>query len=55
MAVTVSSVCLQWARELGQQISHPVRVPLHACEHTVLYSKPLQGVAPNMPGNWPVA
>jgi len=41
----------QWARELGQQINHPVRVPLHACEHNVLYSKPMQGVAPNMPGN----
>jgi len=27
-----------------------VRVPLHACEHNVLYSKPLEGVTPNMPG-----
>ena len=44
-------VYLQWAHDLGQRINQPVRVPLHACEHDVLYSKPMEGVPPNMPGN----
>ena len=45
-------VYLQWARELGQRIGHGqhVRVPLHACEHNVLFSKPVPGVTSNMPG-----
>jgi len=32
-------------------MNYPVRVPLHACEHNVLYSKPVEGVTANMPGN----
>ena len=33
-----------WARELGQKSDPPVNVPLHACEHFYIVTKPLEGV-----------
>ena len=42
--------CLQWARDLGEKCTTPVRVPLHACEHFYIVTKAIDGVDRMMPG-----
>ncbi|XP_078606753.1 pyruvate dehydrogenase phosphatase regulatory subunit, mitochondrial-like [Branchiostoma floridae x Branchiostoma japonicum] len=39
----------QWAWQLGQLSSPPVRVPLHSCEHFYVVTKPFPGVTNNQP------
>ncbi|ELU09314.1 hypothetical protein CAPTEDRAFT_226885 [Capitella teleta] len=39
----------QWARDLGQLSSIPVRVPLHSCEHYYLVTKAMDAVSASMP------
>src|SRR5262249_32295613 len=36
-----------WARELGRLSG--VTVPLHACEHMYIVTKPIEGVTPDLP------
>ncbi|XP_055956518.1 pyruvate dehydrogenase phosphatase regulatory subunit, mitochondrial [Patella vulgata] len=39
----------QWSREVGKLSTPKVRVPLHACEHYYLVTKPVEGVDRMMP------
>lgn len=48
--VYVFCLIFQWARQLGQQADHTVRVPLHACEHFYIVTKPIENLNPLMPG-----
>ncbi|XP_074645385.1 pyruvate dehydrogenase phosphatase regulatory subunit, mitochondrial-like isoform X2 [Tubulanus polymorphus] len=38
-----------WGRQIGELSKPSVRVPLHACEHYYIVTKPIDGVRPNMP------
>ena len=40
----------QWSRELGKRtLPHRVNIPVHACEHYYLVTKPIAGTSPLMP------
>lgn len=39
-----------WARKVGKLSEPFVKVPLHACEHYYLHTKPIPGLDPMMPG-----
>jgi hypothetical protein len=39
-----------WARRIGKMSEPHVKVPLHACEHYYLHTKPIAGLDPMTPG-----
>jgi pyruvate dehydrogenase phosphatase regulatory subunit len=39
-----------WARKIGKLSEPFVKVPLHACEHYYLHTKPIPGLDPMTPG-----
>lgn len=39
-----------WARKIGKMSEPYVKVPLHACEHYYLHTKPIPGLDPMTPG-----
>lgn len=39
-----------WARKLGLMSEPRVKVPVHPAEHYFLYTQPLEGIDPMMPG-----
>lgn len=46
--------CFQWAYELGLSNEEPVSIPLHACEHFYVLTRPLKSpMESNMPSEVP--
>jgi glycine/D-amino acid oxidase-like deaminating enzyme len=41
-----------WARKIGKLSEPYVKVPLHACEHYYLHTKPIPGLDPMTPGTY---